>query len=275
MTRVCALTVAGTDPTSGAGVQGDLRAFMACGVHPLSVVACITAQGTRGVRAVFATPKKQVRAQLDALFADVTPRAMKTGALASVGAVSEVLRVLDQRPRLKCVVDPVIASTSGAPLIDRRGLALMRTRLVPRATLVTPNAIELALLIDEPPDSLLEEADMIAGARRLIAAGARAVLAKGGHLRGPPVDLLVTKSDVHRWQHARLRTQCTHGTGCTLSAAVTAHLALGKPLVEACALATTLVHEAIARATPIGVGKSPTEPRPTRLPRPPRRPSRR
>jgi hydroxymethylpyrimidine/phosphomethylpyrimidine kinase len=148
------------------------------------------------------------------------------------------------------------ASTSGARLLDDEGVEALRTRIFPRASLVTPNATELRILarLDAPIE---DEAGLLAGARSLLARGARAVLAKGGHLPGAPVDLLVTREAVVRLPGVRIESACTHGTGCTLASSIAAHLALGRSLEEAAERAKRFVSEAIAAATPIGPGKSP------------------
>ncbi len=255
-----ALTIAGSDPAGGAGVQGDLRAFFARGVHGVSVLTSIIAQAIRGVRAVWPVTPEQARAQLEALLEDVRIDAAKTGALASGPVASAVAGILESTT-FPLVVDPVLASSSGARLLDDEGLAVLRARLLPRAALVTPNAPELAILIGDA--EVARDVDgLVRGAERLRALGARAVLAKGGHLPGDPVDVLVTDRGVRTFAGVRLAGTCTRGTGCTLSAAIAAELAKGTPLAEAVELARDLLREAIARGEPIGSdpdrGESPT-----------------
>lgn len=252
-----ALTIAGSDPTGGAGVQGDLRAFASLGVHGLSVVTCITAQGTRGVRRVVALDVALVRAQLDALLEDVRVDAVKTGALATAAIVRLVAR-RTARIRAPLVVDPVLASTSGATLLDRRAVGVLAAELLPRATLVTPNVDELAILLgrDRPRDArALRDA---AFALRE-STGARAVLGKGGHLDGDPIDVLVDARGTLIFPGKRVRTRCTHGTGCALASAIAAGLANGRSLRAAVRAAKAIVTEAIRRARPIGPGKSPLD----------------
>lgn len=254
-----ALSVAGSDPAGGAGIQGDLRAFAAVGVHGLSALTAIVAQGTRGVRATFPLPAAQVRAQLEAVLEDVRADAAKTGMLGTGAIVAEVVAVFAARPGLPLVVDPVIRSSSGAALLDDPGVRLLRERLLPRATLVTPNCDELAALLEEPvaprdPDALARAAE------RLRARGVSAVLAKGGHLDGAPVDVLVDAEGTLSLPAERIATSCTRGTGCTLSAAITAHLARGEPLRSAVIAARSLLLRALADAAPIGEGASPTDP---------------
>jgi hydroxymethylpyrimidine/phosphomethylpyrimidine kinase len=257
-----ALTVAGSDGTGGAGIQGDLRTFAAHGVHGLSAITCVTVQGTRGVRSVVPLAASLVRAQIDAALEDLYApgaRVAKLGALATAEIVAAIADALDARPELAVVADTVIASSSGARLLDDAGVALLAARIFPRATLITPNAEELRILA-ELAEPVRDEAGLLAGARVLLERGARAVLAKGGHLPGAPVDLLVTRGTreaVVRLPGERLTSDCTHGTGCTLASAIAAHLAHGRSLEEAARRAKRYVSEAIAAATPIGHGKSP------------------
>lgn len=254
-----ALTIAGSDGTGGAGIQGDLRTFAAHGVHGLSAITCVTVQGTRGVRAVVPLAASLVRAQIEAALEDLYPpgaSVAKLGALATAEIVATIADALDARPEISLVADTVIASSSGARLVDAAGLDVFVARIVPRAALITPNAEELRILADlaEP---VRDEAALLAGARVLLERGARAVLAKGGHLPGAPVDLLVTRDAVVRLPGERLISDCTHGTGCTLASAIAAHLAHGRSLEEAARRAKRYVAEAIAAARPIGHGKSP------------------
>ncbi len=254
-----ALTIAGSDPVGGAGIQADLRTFAAHGVHGLSAVTCLTVQGTRGVRAVHPVDAAIVRAQIEVVLEDVRAQAMKTGALGSAENVVVVAEIAAQRPRLPLVVDPVLVSTSGAALLPTKALEILRERLLPRATLVTPNVDELAVLLDlEAPGDLEGLREMAQRARREL--GLRAVLAKGGHLRSgrdEVVDVLVDAAGFVVMSGMRVRTRCTHGTGCTLSAAITARLARGQTLRAAVIAAKRYVEESLRAATPLGPGKSP------------------
>jgi hydroxymethylpyrimidine kinase/phosphomethylpyrimidine kinase len=254
-----ALTVAGSDPSGGAGVQGDLRTFAARGVHGLSAITCLTVQGTRGVRSVNPVDAALVAAQIDTVLDDVPTHAAKTGALATAGIVRVVADAFLRRPELPLVVDPVIASSSGATLLDEEGVRLVREVLMPRATVITPNVAELRILAEMEEDAR-DVAALIRGARRLVARGARAVLAKGGHLPGEPVDVLVHAGGTRTIIGRRVDSTCTHGTGCTLSAALAAELAKGATLDDAFCTAVAFVARAIALASPIGEGTSPLDP---------------
>lgn len=246
-----ALTVAGSDPAGGAGIQADLRTFFANGVHGLSAITAIIAQGTRGVRAVYPVDAGRVREQIEVVLSDVRAHAMKTGALINAAITTEVVAVL---PDVPLVVDPVLASSSGATLLtDVRPL---REQLMPRAALITPNLRELRILLGDGHKPRDVEG-MVRASERLIAMGARAVLAKGGHLDGDPIDVLVDANGAQRFEGPRIETTCTRGTGCTLSAAITAELAKGASLIDAITRARTFLREAMARSVAVGEGDSP------------------
>lgn len=251
-----ALTVAGSDPSGGAGLQADLKTFQRHGVYGCAVVSLITVQNTRGVTRVVPLDAELVGAQLDAVLEDVPPRAWKTGALGTVAIVEAVAaraaRLADGGPAL--VVDPVMISKHGASLIDEPArLALVRA-LLPHCALVTPNLHEAAALSGRRVETLAEARD---AARAIAALGPRAVLVKGGHLEGAPVDVLFAEGVLHELHGARVDTRHTHGTGCTLSAAITARLALGRPLLEACACAKRWLAEALRTAPGLGAGVGP------------------
>jgi len=255
--RRVALTVAGSDPAGGAGVQGDLRAFFATRVHGVSALTALIAQGTRGVRSVWPIESAVVREQLEVILGDVECHAAKTGALINGAIVEEVARALQGRT-FPLVIDPVIASSSGATLLDPSGIELLREQLMPCAVLITPNVHELRILLGDAADATDAEG-LARAAERLRGRGARAVLAKGGHLGGDPVDVLVDDDGVHVMTGPRIATSCTRGTGCTLSALITAHLARGAALRTAVVDARTRLRRALERATPIGEGSSPND----------------
>ena len=225
-------------------------------MYGCAVVSLITVQNTRGVTRVVPLDAELVGAQLDAVLEDVPPRAWKTGALGTVAIVEAVAaraaRLADSGPAL--VVDPVMISKHGASLIDEPArLALVRA-LLPHCALVTPNLHEAAALSGRRVETLAEARD---AARAIAALGPRAVLVKGGHLDGEPVDVLFAEGVLHELRGARVDTRHTHGTGCTLSAAITARLALGRPLLEACAGAKGWLAEALRTAPGLGAGVGP------------------
>lgn len=250
-----ALTIAGSDSGGGAGIQADLKTFHQFGVFGTSVITAVTAQNTLGVRAWEPLPAALVVQQIDALADDLPPHAVKSGMLGSAELVEAVASGIAHRGLPNYVLDPVMVATSGDRLLDRDAEQLIAQRLVPLAALVTPNLDEAAILIGTGVGT---PADMERAGRALVRLGARAALVKGGHLAGDDVvDVLVADGRVRRFTHPRIDTSSTHGTGCTLSAAVAAGLAHGRPLECAVADALDFVHRAIAAAPGLGRGHGP------------------
>jgi hydroxymethylpyrimidine/phosphomethylpyrimidine kinase len=250
-----ALTIAGSDSGGGAGIQADLKTFHQFGVFGTSVITAVTAQNTVGVRAWEPVSESLVQGQLEAVAEDLPPAAFKSGMLGAVNVVALVADLILKLRLPNYVLDPVMVSTSGDRLLDADAESLLKKRLVPLATLVTPNLDEAEILVGT--DVRTPDAMRLAGSA-LLRLGARAALIKGGHGRGAEVkDLLVTQ-DGERWfRHRRLDTTSLHGTGCTLSAAVTASLALGKTLEASVETALDFVHRAIASAPGLGSGHGP------------------
>ena len=237
-----ALTIAGSDSGGGAGIQADLRTFAALRVHGTSAATALTAQNTRGVTAIHTVPAAFLRAQLDAVFDDFQVGAAKLGMLATPTIARAVADALARRPRLPVVLDPVLVATTGARLGTRQLVATLRTHLLARARLVTPNVPEAESLLGR---RIRSTGDMLPAATDLLAAGAQAVLLKGGHLAGREVsDLLLTRHGEH-WFHQRRVAGEHHGTGCTLSAAIAAGIALGRTLEEAVENAIGFVQDAL------------------------------
>ncbi|MDQ6880942.1 MAG: bifunctional hydroxymethylpyrimidine kinase/phosphomethylpyrimidine kinase [Pseudomonadota bacterium] len=247
------LSIAGSDSGGGAGIQADLKTFAALGCYGMTAITALTAQNTLGVRAIHPVPEEMLRDQIDAVVEDIGVDAVKIGMLHSAGIVRTVAAAVDRHGLRHVVLDPVMMSTSGARLIDDQAQAVLVADLFHRATVITPNLDEAALLVGRP---LASEADMEAAATQLLAMGARAVLLKGGHLAGDTVsDLLLARDGAPRWMRApRIRTGNTHGTGCTLSSAVAAHLALGARLVQAVERARTFVRAALEAGAAVRTG---------------------
>jgi len=248
-----ALTIAGSDSGGGAGIQADLKTFHQFGVFGTSVITAVTAQNTVGVLAWEPVSAALVTRQLDALAMDLPPGAVKSGMLASAVLVETVATGIARHRLPNYVLDPVMVATSGDRLLDEDAEQLVARRLLPLAALVTPNLDEAAILVGEvvaTPDA------MERAGRALLRRGARAALVKGGHLSGDQVvDVLVTAGAARRFTRPRLDTTSTHGTGCTLSAAVAAGLALGRPLEQAVADGLDFVHRAMAAAPGLGGGR--------------------
>jgi hydroxymethylpyrimidine/phosphomethylpyrimidine kinase len=254
MSRPIALTIAGSDSSGGAGIQADLKTFTAFGVYGASVLTALTAQNTRGVQAVHVVPPEFVVAQMQSVFGDLAVGAVKTGMLANRAIVLAVADALAVRPALPLVVDPVMIATSGDPLLEPDAVTAVRDALMRRADLITPNLAEAAHLLGVSGHAR-SEAEMADQGRLLLALGARAVLMKGGHADSTEaVDLLVTSHGIMRFASPRIDTRHTHGTGCTLSAAIAAALAAGRPLAEAVGQAKEYLGRAIAAGRTLGVG---------------------
>lgn len=247
-----ALTIAGSDSGGGAGIQADLKTFSALGVYGASAITAITAQNTRAVTAIGETPPDLVAAQIEAVLGDIDIHAIKIGMLGSAAVIAAVAGALDARS-VPVVLDPVMVAKSGDVLLRDDAVAALAEMLVPRADLLTPNLPEAARLLGCAPAQDADE--MAAQARGLIARGARAVLLKGGHGSGPVcTDLLVTQASARAFTAARLPTRNTHGTGCTLSAAIAAWLARGADLETAVARAHAWLQGAIKAADGLHIG---------------------
>ena len=253
------LTIATSDSGGGAGTQADLKAIEAHGVFGASVIVALTAQNTRAVTDIFEVPLAFIEAQFDAVLDDIAIDAAKTGMLFSSPIIELVARKVAERDLRPFVVDPVMVSKSGATLLQDEAIATLREKLLPRATLVTPNAHEAAQLTGQ--DELRTEADAREAARAVHAMGAQAVLVKGGHLAGEDeaVDVLFDGAHVHTFAAPRLDTPHTHGTGCTYASAIAANLARGLALREAVARAKRYVTAAIRHGWPLGGGYGPTD----------------
>jgi hydroxymethylpyrimidine/phosphomethylpyrimidine kinase len=247
------LVIAGSDSGGGAGIQADLRTLAAHGVHGLCVISAITAQNTRRVSAIESVSPRMVQAQLDAVFADFPVDAVKIGMLATPAIVRVVAAELKRHPRIKVVLDPVLVATTGARLAYAGLGDALRRHLIERADLVTPNIPEAESLLGR---RLAAASDLAQAAADFLDLGARAVLLKGGHLRGPRVaDLLATPDRPERWfRHARIAVE-GHGTGCTLSSAIAARLALGDTLELAVETAIGFVHRALVASYRPGRGR--------------------
>ena len=248
-----ALTIAGSDSSGGAGIQADLKTFAALGVYGASVITALTAQNTQAVTAIHDVPVDFIAAQIDAVFSDLDVGAVKIGMLSQVGAIEAVAAGLDRHDAKNIVLDPVMVAASGVCLLAPDAVASLRSLLIPRARVVTPNLPEAAALLDTEPAR--DEREMEAQARALTALGARNVLIKGGHGEGElSVDLLVGPDETVRLAAKRIATGNTHGTGCTLSSAIAAGLAKGLDLKALVQAAKAYVTAAIAGADTLQVG---------------------
>ena len=249
-----ALTIAGSDSSGGAGIQADLKTFAVHGVFGTSAITALTAQNTRGVTPVHAVPAAMVVAQIDAVVSDLGTDAVKIGMLASAEIAAAVADALKRHDLHPVVLDTVMVAKGGARLLDEAAVDTIRRRHLPLAALVTANVPEAEALTGLRVATIAEAR---LAARRLVELGARACLVKGGHLDGPAIDVLDNGTTVTEIAGPRIDTVHTHGTGCTLAAAIAARLARGEPLIDAVRGAKTYVTRAIERAPGLGHGHGP------------------
>lgn len=252
-----ALTIAGSDSSGGAGIQADLKTFSALGAYGCSVITALTAQNTLGVQGIFDVTPAFVRQQLDSVFSDLTISAAKVGMLSQPEVIDTVAQAVSDYQLKYLVVDPVMVATSGDVLLQEAAIDHLRKKLIPKATLITPNLPEASVLLDCPRPESLEA--MIAMIDPLMELGAGGVLLKGGHLtsnsgNGKAVDLFHDGKTLHKLESPWVETRNTHGTGCTLSSAVTALLAKDYSLMDAVRSAKEYIAGAIAHADKLSIG---------------------
>jgi hydroxymethylpyrimidine/phosphomethylpyrimidine kinase len=253
MTTSVALTIAGSDSSGGAGIQADLKTFAALGVYGASVITALTAQNTMGVRGILQVPAEFVTAQIDAVFSDLAVGAVKIGMVAELSIIDAIVTGFERWSPKQVVFDPVMVATSGDRLLAAEAVDALRTKLIPLASLITPNLPEAAALLDEPMAS--DEAAIESQGKRLLGLGCRAVLIKGGHGQGSEsVDYLVDADGTIALAAPRIDTANTHGTGCSLSSAIAAGLAKGEDMVSAVRNAKGWISAAIEAADRFSVG---------------------
>jgi hydroxymethylpyrimidine/phosphomethylpyrimidine kinase len=248
-----ALTIAGSDSSGGAGIQADLKTFAASGVYGASVITALTAQNTRGVTAIHQVPADFVTAQIDAVFGDLDVRAVKIGMVAQREVIEAIVAGLERWSPKHVVLDPVMVATSGDRLLVPDAIEALRTQLIPRAEIITPNLPEAAALLGEPV--AVSESDIAGQGRRLLSLGCPHVLIKGGHGHGAEsTDYLISADHVIALASPRVATANTHGTGCSLSSAIAAERAKGADLETAVRGAKAYISAAIAAADRLDVG---------------------
>ena len=253
MTTPIALTIAGSDSSGGAGIQADLKTFAALGVYGASVITALTAQNTTGVSGIHQVPAEFVTAQIDAVFSDLDVGAVKIGMVAHPPVIDAIVDGLTRWSPKHVVLDPVMVATSGDRLLAVEAVEALRTKLIPLASVITPNLPEAAALLDEP--MAVGEAAIEKQGRRLLAMGCKAVLIKGGHGEGPEsIDYLIDSGGAIVLAAPRVATNNTHGTGCSLSSAIAAGLAKGETMEAAARNAKAWVSAAIAAADRFSVG---------------------
>jgi hydroxymethylpyrimidine kinase/phosphomethylpyrimidine kinase len=249
------LTIAGFDPSCGAGVAADLKTFAAHGCYGIAAITSLTVQNTQKVEAVHNTPSAELREQLDVLVSDCEIAAVKVGMLGNRGNAVVVAEFLEAHKFPYVVHDPVMKSSSGTELLDAGGVNYIVAELLKRSSVITPNVPEAEILTGM---TIKDVADMEAAARKIVEMGARAAIVKGGHM-DKAIDVLFDGSEIHQLAGDRLKIENTHGTGCTFASALTAQLAAGRPLYEALTLAKTYVVKAMEKAYPVGKGRVPLD----------------
>ena len=253
MTTPIALTIAGSDSSGGAGIQADLKTFAALGVFGASVITALTAQNTTGVSGIHQVPAEFVTAQIDAVFSDLAVGAVKIGMVAQRESIDAIAAGLTRWSPKHVVLDPVMVATSGDRLLAAEAVDALRTKLIPRASLITPNLPEAAALLDEPMAT--SEAAVEDQGKRLLAMGCQAVLIKGGHGQGAEsIDYLIAAGGDIALAAEHIATKNTHGTGCSLSSAIAAGLAKGEAMETAVRNAKAWISAAIASADRFSVG---------------------
>ncbi|PVM91922.1 bifunctional hydroxymethylpyrimidine kinase/phosphomethylpyrimidine kinase [Caulobacter endophyticus] len=251
------LVLAGSDSGGGAGIQADIKTITALGGYAATAITAVTVQNTLGVTGVHPIPLEVIEAQARAVLDDIGADAFKTGMLGDVGVVETVARVLASAPQVPAVVDPVMIAKGGAALLADRAIDAVKSLMIPRAALLTPNAPEASALTGLAVETI---DDQRRAGEALLELGAHAVLMKGGHVAGERVvDLLITRQGETSFEGERIVTRHTHGTGCTLASAIAAGLSQGLPLTDAVARAWNYVHEAMLRAPGLGRGQGPLD----------------
>lgn len=254
MDRPRVLSIAGSDPSGGAGIQADLKTFHAFGVYGMAVITSLTAQNTRAVTGIHDVPPEFVTEQLEAVFADIRVDAAKTGMLKTPGIIEAVAEALTDRLSGKVVVDPVMVATSGDRLIDDDAVLALKVYLLPLAALATPNRAEAEVLSER---KIKTTADAAAAGHEILHDGCKAVLIKGIEDGDDVVDVLVSEAGAEEFRMPRIQTGATHGSGCTLSSALAAQIALGASIPEAVERAKVFVWRAIESAFAVGQGSLP------------------
>ena len=249
------LIIAGSDSSGGAGIQADIKTVTSLGSYAMTAITAVTAQNTLGVKSIISVAPKEISKQIIFSSKDIKPDAIKIGMLHSSKVIKSVIYSLENIKIKKIILDPVMIAKGGTKLIDNDAIKLLKSKLIRRVTLITPNIPEAEILTKI---KIKNKVDMISAANKLIKFGAKNVLIKGGHLKSKIVeDVFINKSETKIFKHRRYNTKNTHGTGCTLSSAITTFLSCGKPIKKACELGIKYVNSAIKTNPKYGKGHGP------------------
>ena len=249
------LIIAGSDSSGGAGIQADIKAVTALGSYAMTAITAVTIQNTTGVKSITAIDPKDIFNQIIYTCKDIRPDAIKIGMLHSPRVIKSVLKALDIIKMKKIILDPVMVAKGGAKLIDDKAIQLLKLKLIKKVLLITPNIPEAEILTKT---KILNKEDMIYAANNILKLGAKNVLVKGGHFKTKNViDIFINKKDIKIFNNKRYKTKNTHGTGCTLSSAVTTFMSCGKPVKKSCELGIMYVNSAIKSNPKYGKGHGP------------------
>ena len=249
------LIIAGSDSSGGAGIQADIKTVTSLGSYAMTAVTAITAQNTTGVASIIKIPSKEISRQIEYTSKDIKPDVIKIGMLHSVDAINAVLKSLKKIKVKKIILDPVMITTSGVKLINRKAINKIRNHLIKRVELITPNIPEAEILTKI---KIISINDMIYAAQKLIDMGAKNVLLKGGHIKGKVItDIFVNKKEIKMFRNKKIITKNLHGTGCSLSSAIATYFSCGKTLKKSCELAINYVNHSIKSSPNYGKGNGP------------------
>ena len=250
------LTIAGSDCSAGAGIQADIKAMSACGVYAMSVITSVVAENTSRVVSVYDLPDEVIKQQIDAVFEDISVDGVKIGMIKSPSIMQAVAEKLKQYSPCTVVADPVMSAKDGCALMDEAALDVLKNEIIPACTLLTPNIPEAELIAQMKIDS---QRDMMLCAKKIYAMGCGAVLVKGGHYGGMPIDILYDGNGFYKYSSPRINTKNTHGTGCTLSSAIASNLAKGRDLETSVKYAKNYISGALAAMLDLGKGSGPMD----------------
>ena len=249
------LIIAGSDSSGGAGIQADIKTVTALGSYAMTAITAVTSQNTTGVKSIQSIPPKEISKQIEFTSKDIKPDAIKIGMLHSVEVINAVLKSLNKISVKKIILDPVMVAKGGAKLIDNRSIKILKSKLIKKVSLITPNIPEAEILTKTRISSV---DDMISAARILMSLGAKNVLIKGGHLKSRIMqDIFLNKNEISTFKNKKIHTKNTHGTGCTLSSAIATYYSCGKTLKKSCEMAIKYVNHSIGTGPRYGKGHGP------------------
>ena len=249
------LIIAGSDSSGGAGIQADIKTATALGSYAMTAITAVTIQNTTGVQSIVSINPQQISKQIEFTCKDIRPNAIKIGMLHSADVIKSVIKSLNKIKVNKIILDPVMVAKGGAKLIDKKAIKILKNKLIKKAFLITPNIPEAEILTDTNISSV---EDMISSANILLGLGAKNVLIKGGHRKSKVIkDVFINKKEIIIFRNKKITTKNTHGTGCTLSTAITTFFSCGKSIKKSCELATKYVHNAIGSNLNYGKGHGP------------------